>query len=240
MKKFLLIGAFLGTLSSAAFANGDVVADLSSASIAVNTGFTGTTLTVFGVLEGRSDVAISIEGPDAVINVRRKAKHFSLWVPDDTVSFDHAPRFYALALSKPDLLTLSQSNQAPHGLALAPQSSDVVADFQTALLRIQEAKGLYNFNAGKIQIKSGRLFRADFELPVNVPIGVYRVHIAAIRDGVFVAARALPLTIDESGVAALVQRSALEHPFSYAFVTLALVLAIGGGTALFSIVRKGK
>lgn len=241
--KILGLALILNLLCAAsALANGDVTADLSSTSIDVNTGFTGTTLTVFGVTEPHTDIVVAVEGPDASVTIRRKAQHFGLWVADSAVSFRHAPKFYALAMNKSGLFLAEKVAASDFALKaeMEPDARDDSGEFRAALIRIEQNRGFYNFNAGTVQIKSGHLFRADFDLPVNVPIGPYRVHIVEIRDGALVAARTLPLTIDESGVAVLVQRVAGEHPFIYAFFTLMVVLVIGAGSTSFSIVRKGK
>jgi uncharacterized protein (TIGR02186 family) len=223
---------------------GDVVADLSAASVSVNTGFTGTKLTVFGVLDAHNDAVVALEGPDATLSVSRKIKHFGFWVTGDAVTIEHVPKFFALASTRPLATIGSATDLKDHGLMLKPDPEAAETDptnaFHDALIGIMRQQGLYDFTGGKISVKGGRLFRADFDLPINVPIGIYRVHIAAFHDGAFVAARILPLTIDESGAAALVQSASSIHPFIYAFFSLLAVLALGAGSTLFAVVRKGK
>jgi uncharacterized protein (TIGR02186 family) len=226
------------------FAADDLVADMSSASIAVTTGFSGTTLTVFGALDkpahAAEDIVVSVTGPDVPVSVRRKVQNYGLWVNGDAVAFPHAPGFYALASTRPLRDLATADSLAAHGLgldALESAAPPEQSEFRAALIRLKQAKNLYSSEGGRIRVTQGRLFRADFDLPANVPMGAYRVHIAVVRQGAFIIERDLPLSIDQRGIAAVLHDAVYGYPFLYAFASLALIFAIGAVSALAT--RKG-
>src|SRR5580658_6316702 len=91
-----------------------VVADLSSHSIAITTGFTGASVVLFGALDGPGDVVTVVRGPERDITIWRKAKIAGIWANAESVTFANIPSFYAVAASKPLAELLSPAAAALH------------------------------------------------------------------------------------------------------------------------------
>src|SRR5271163_5213469 len=79
---------------SAARAEG-LVADLSSHLIAITSGFTGTSVVLFGATDGPGDVIAVVRGPERGMTVWRKGKVAGIWVNAEAVTFAGVPSFYA-------------------------------------------------------------------------------------------------------------------------------------------------
>ena len=92
----------------------DVVADLSSHIIAINTGFTGASVVLFGAIEGSGDIVVAVRGPDREMAVWRKGKVAGIWVNAESVTFHNVPTFYAVASSRPLDSILAPASAALH------------------------------------------------------------------------------------------------------------------------------
>ena len=83
-----------------------LVTDLSSYHIAITSRFTGTELLLFGALgrnidPSRADLIVVIRGPELPAVVRRRARHFGIWINEENVRFAAAPGFYSTASTRP-------------------------------------------------------------------------------------------------------------------------------------------
>src|SRR6185312_16846854 len=97
-----LLLLILGLIVSATPAHADtVIADLSSHSIAITTGFTGASVVLFGAIDQPGDVVAVIRGPERETTVWRKGKVAGIWANTESVTFANVPSFYAVAASKP-------------------------------------------------------------------------------------------------------------------------------------------
>jgi uncharacterized protein (TIGR02186 family) len=189
----------------------ELVADLSSHLIAITTGFTGTSVVLFGAVEGPGDVVIIVRGPSTDVAVRRKARIAGLWINRDRITFGNVPSFYAMASSRPieaigppELLDLHEVG-FDH-LKLETLDADVdpadVPFFRRALIREKEREGLFARNVAKVSFLGSRLFRTTFDFPANVPTGNYLVEVLLVRDRAVASAQTTPLFISKIGVGA--------------------------------------
>ena len=73
-----------------------IVADLSSDSISINTGFNGAELLLFGSFDGLEDddLVISVEGPKADTIIYKKEYVSGIWINRENVTFENVPSFY--------------------------------------------------------------------------------------------------------------------------------------------------
>src|ERR1700730_6096669 len=97
-----LAGALaIATLVPAVTRADGIVADLSSHSIAITTGFTGASVVLFGSIAGPGDVVVVVRGPEREVTVWRKGKIAGIWANTESVTFANVPSYYAVAASKP-------------------------------------------------------------------------------------------------------------------------------------------
>jgi uncharacterized protein (TIGR02186 family) len=216
-------------------ARGDIVADLSSHSIAITTGFTGASVVLFGAIDGPGDVVVVVRGPERDLTIWRKGKIAGIWANAESVTFASVPGYYAVATSKPTDEALSPSAAAFYkigagNLKFAPKS-DVSPEraqlFADALIGVQKNAGVFLPGPVKVSFLGERLFRTTFNFPANIPTGVYLVQVYLVRDKDVVGAQTTPLIVSKVGVDAAV--SDFAHSRSFAYGAIAVVMAAMAG-----------
>jgi uncharacterized protein (TIGR02186 family) len=212
-----------------------VVADLSSHSIAITTGFTGASVVLFGATDGPADVIAIVRGPERDVTVWRKDKIAGIWANAEAVTFANMPSFYAVAASRPlgDLLSPAAAALYKIGsgnLKFEPKSRtapDRVNVFADALIETQKRAGLFSPSHEKIAFLGDRLFRTTFAFPANVPTGNYLVEIFLVRDKDVVGGQTTPLVVSKVGVDAAVFDFARRRSLAYG--AIAVVMAVMAG-----------
>jgi uncharacterized protein (TIGR02186 family) len=217
-------------------ARGDaVVADLSSHLIAINSGFTGTSVVLFGATDGPGDVIAVVRGPERDMTVWRKGKIAGVWVNDESMTFGNVPSFYAVAASRP----LDEA-LAPEALALyrigaanlkpeskTPATGERVQRFAKGLVEEQQRAGLIGTQTGKIAFLGERLFRASFAFPANVPTGSYLIEVFLVRDHDVVGGQTTPLRVEKVGIDAEVSDFARREAALYGAIAVLTAVVAG-------------
>ena len=135
-----------------------VVADLSSHSIAITTGFTGASVVLFGATDGPGDVITVVRGPERDVTIWRKGKIAGVWANAEAVTFASIPSFYAVAASRPLEEIVPPSQAALYRIGVDnlkfETRSDVAPErfrlFEDALIRVQQRAGVFPRAVGKI------------------------------------------------------------------------------------------
>ncbi|MEM8644754.1 MAG: TIGR02186 family protein [Pseudomonadota bacterium] len=87
---------------------------------------------------------------------------------------------------------------------------------------------------GAIDFTGQHLFRAEFELPANVPLGDYTADVYTFRGGELIGNYTTRLKIEKSGVEKFIYELAHQQPLIYGIISVILALAAGmGAAALF-------
>ena len=212
-----------------------LVADLTNHLVAITTGFTGTSVVLFGATDGTGDVIVVVRGPERDITVRRKSKVAQVWVNTRQVTFQSVPSFYSIASSKPldDIAppAMRQLHQIGlDNLRLATEttvSPKEMEEFRSALLRNEARAGLYPPGVGQVSFLGDKLFRTDIRFPANVPTGTYLVQVFLVRDKAVVSGQTTPLVISELGLDAEVHDFADRFALAYGLTAIALAALAG-------------
>jgi uncharacterized protein (TIGR02186 family) len=216
-------------------AGAEIVADLSSHSIAITTGFTGASVVLFGAIDGPGDVVVIVRGPERDLTIWRKGKVAGIWANTEAVTFASVPTYYAVAANKPPAEALSPASAAFYRIGVAnlkfAAKSEVSPErarlFGDALIAVQEKAGVFSATPAKIAFLGERLFRTTFNFPANIPTGVYLVQVYLVRDKDVVGAQTTPLIVSKVGVDAAVFDFA--HSRSLAYGAIAVVVAVMAG-----------
>jgi uncharacterized protein (TIGR02186 family) len=212
-----------------------LVADLSSHSIAITTGFTGASVVLFGATDGPADVIAVIRGPERDVTIWRKEKIAGIWANTEAVTFAKIPGFYAIAASRPPADIVSPAAAALYRIGIGnikfePRSATTpnrTRLFADALIDTEKRAGVYAPGIEKIAFLGDRLFRATIDFPANIPTGTYLVEVFLIRDKDVVGGQTTPLVVSKAGVDAAVFDFAAEHALSYG--AIAVVVAVMAG-----------
>ncbi|WP_252509676.1 TIGR02186 family protein [Thalassospira sp. TSL5-1] len=221
-----------------------LVVDLSNHLVAISTGFTGTDVLLFGAIETKGDVVITVRGPERDMVVRRKERKLGIWINSQSAYVRNVPTYYATAASRPIELIANDRLFASRHIGLQNQRFVTTMQgedtddslYREALLRNMEYAGLYNDKPAKISFLSNQLFRTDIHFPANTPTGTYVIDVYLIRDGKIASIKSTPLVVSKTGVSAEVYDFA--HRYSALYGIIAVIIAGFAGWLASVIFRK--
>jgi len=212
-----------------------VVADLSSHRIAINSGFTGTSVVLFGATDGPGDIIAVVRGPERETTVWHKGKVAGVWVNAESITFTNVPSFYAVAASRPLDEVLSPAAAALYRIGTAnlrlqsnpAMTGERVQRFAKALVEEQQRAGLVGVEIRKITFLGERLFRAEISFPANVPTGDYRVEVFLAKDRDVVGGQTTPLRVEKVGIDAEVSDFARREAAAYGAIAVLTAVVAG-------------
>lgn len=245
LSRLVLLTAIAIAVAPASKARAEpLIADLSDHLVAITTGFTGTELLLFGSIEEDGDVIVVVHGPPTDVTVRRKDRTAGIWVNRDSMTFEETPSFYHIAMTEgateglPLPVLYRHQIGAQYVRMISPEDADPaeIEEFRTALIRNQQAHGLYTSVPGTIQRRGQRLFRTSVHFPANVPIGTYVIETLLARNGEIQSGQTTPLFVSKVGAGAQIFRVANTFPAIHGI--LAIVVAVAAGFGANWIFRK--
>jgi hypothetical protein len=195
-----------------------LVADLSSHSIAITTGFTGASVVLFGAIDGPGDVIAVVRGPERDVTVWRKGKVAGIWANAEDITFINVPSAGALYKIGTDNLKFETTS---------PTDPDRLKLFANALIDVRKRAGVFSPNHEKIAFLGDKLFRTTFYFPTNIPTGAYLVEVFLVHDKDVVGGQTTPLIVSKVGVDAAVFDFA--HRNSLAYGAIAVMMAVMAG-----------
>jgi uncharacterized protein (TIGR02186 family) len=224
-----------------------LVTSLSNHRVLITSNFTGADLVLFGSIErdaatvarrGGYDIVVTATGPRQAIVTRRKQHVFGIWINTSSRTFIDPPNFLAVRANKPLAEIASPDvrrqlrvgldevvlHQLAGGRVIELASDDT---FRLAFLRLQTEHGLYNEQDNAITFLTPTLFRANIQLPANVPVGTYEVDVKLFADGVVIARENSAFEIAKVGFEQFVANAAHQHGALYGLATASLALVIG-------------
>ena len=211
---------------------------LSEDTIAIDSSFTGTTLTVFGAVEPgapHSDVAVVVRGPGETMTVRRKARLLGLWINRHKSRLEAMPGYYFAASTRPLERMASAGTRTRYQLGLASirpaaastKSNPETAIYTAAAVREETLAGIYGEDGSGVQFLSPTLFRASIPVPADAPRGTYTATVYLLKDGGVAASRTTPFHVDQTGLERQLNAFAHHAPFAYGLGTVAMALSLG-------------
>lgn len=233
---FVFLAPLLLAALLAAPARGQgLTADVSDNLVAITTGFTGTSILIFGALTDPGEVVVVVRGPARPEKLYRKSPVLGVWLNSASRSFPQVPSFYALASSGPldEIATEGERERLQLGLdqlelrAAGRASPNLQDEWRQALIRAKVRDDLYQVDVGRITLMNDQLFRVSFNLPTNVPVGTYLVDVFVLRDGIAVAAQSIPLVVSKVGFEAYLYNFAYSQGALYGLAAIAIALLAG-------------
>lgn len=256
----MIRSALLTIVLSVLFAQGmvhaqEIEADLTTHTIDVETDFAGAKVLLFGAIAGGNkdetgappDIVIVVRGPNQKLNVRRKRRVAGIWVNTEGAVFDKVPGYYTTLTNRPIAEIASFHTLGELGIGVSSVKTGLIlsatgaanpsaGDYIEAIVRIQQRNKLYQETDGGITLIGKHLFRAEFELPANVPLGGYEADVYLFRSTQLIGQYTTGLTIEKSGVERWIYSLAHEQPLLYG--VLSVLAAIAAGMAASAVFRK--
>ncbi len=213
---------------------------LSEHRVVITSGFTGTNVVLFGVIEadGRSvsrpggyQMVVTVRGPRRDVTLRRKERVGGVWVNWGSRTFTDVPQYLAILSSRPldEIATPALRRRLSIGVAanMPPPEPGDEAMGLPQLVELKEENGLFRSDPGGAVFLSRSLFRATIPLPSNVPIGAFEVEARLFAGDTPVAAQTTALEVVKAGFEADVADLAREQPWAYGFGAAFLAILSG-------------
>ncbi|SIQ74523.1 conserved hypothetical protein [Paracoccus thiocyanatus] len=232
-----------------------IVAGLSREDVEITTSFDGSEIIIYGAIKRETaippdealDVIVTLEGPAQALTVRHKERRAGIWINTSQVSIGAAPSFYVVATTRPLYLILTPAQDQSHRISIplamrafaGPMEVEDAVPYTEALIRLRQANGFYRQDEGAVRLAEQTLFRADVRLPANLVEGVYSTRIFLLRQGRIIDTFRAPIDVRKVGLERWLYRLALEQPFIYGIMSLAIAVAAGwGASAAFRLIRR--
>lgn len=210
-----------------------LAADLTTANVEVDAGYSGARIGVFGAVfdpSGRpADVVVLVRGPDQPAAIARRERRGGLWLNGSPVKVTGAPGFLLTASSRnlaaiaePSVLRAAGAGTDSLDLAVGGDPA-----FARAFVRLKAREGLYREDPRGVAFVDRGLFRARIALPASAPVGRYRVDVLLFQDGQAVTRRSRELTIEKVGLERVISGFARQRPWAYGMVCVLIALAAG-------------
>jgi uncharacterized protein (TIGR02186 family) len=214
--------------------------------ISLSASFTGTPLTIFGVIERDETtvlpldadykVAVVVFGPRHSVVMRRKDRVVGVWANAASQTILNPPSVYLLNTSV-DLPRLASQDVLERlelgfdNIAFAfvghPKVNDPEAvEFRDAFLRLKQEAHLYSEDVG-VNFIGNLVFRTNMRLPANLPVGDYTVVGYLFSGDGLIARDEEKFTVSKAGFEATVASFAHAQALPYGLLVVALALGVG-------------
>jgi uncharacterized protein (TIGR02186 family) len=225
-----LIAIFSITFSYSSVALENIIADLSIDHISIDYNFSGIDLAIFGVAAQNQNIAIIVYGPSKTFIIRKKSSFWGIWANKESVIIEEAPAFYSLLSSGPIESTnqklLKQLEIGINNINL-DTSTLKNKEFVSHFRQINKQDKMYQEYIGTISFIDNALFKATISFPDKTPAGRYIISIFSIKENKILNAQIMPISIENKGLNALVQKLAYKYSAFYSILVIAAALIVG-------------
>lgn len=252
MKRVLTLAAALIALLPLGIATGQaeaLIAAMSNHQIQITSNYTGSQLTVFGLVErdGRSvsrgdpyDIVVTVRGPRRMLLVRQKERVGPIWINGTQRRFPDNPVFLLVATNRPisEMMSEDTARRDRIGLVNAERPTQAWLDdstmmlFRESLVRIMQGKGLYTYERRGVTFLSNALFSAPIEVPATAPTGSYTVDVLLYAGGVPLARQQTNFEVIKTGTEQRLASGAYDWAWLYGLATVLLALFLGWGSSV--------
>jgi uncharacterized protein (TIGR02186 family) len=235
--RFPLIAVALSVFLAAGNARAEqLVVIPSTTTVFITSNYIGTSVALFGAVQGVSelakneadyDVVVTIIGPRHTLVAQRKSRVFGIWANTDSRSFADVPS-YLEVLANRKLASIAPPADLSRnriGLDYVLPASD--APFRAALVQIESERGVFVEKANAITFFSSTLFRTEIELPANVQVGTYDIDVKLFSKGKLVAQALSAFEVVTTGVVQFIAHAAQNYGLVYGFAVTLIALAMG-------------
>jgi uncharacterized protein (TIGR02186 family) len=227
-----------------------LTAALGQETIAIQSNFTGASLTLFGgiIRDGISvgrrqgyDLVVVVRGPSEDIVVQRKGRFSGIWLNKDSLTLSDVPSYYAVQSNRSLSLIASDGILKKRGIGLTALPLSLNArcrkpsDWRSTqrLIRLRLDNGRFSEAPSGVEFLNETIFSSRIALPANIRVGVYRVELYLFRDSALLAEYDLPFTVYKTGFEARVSDLAENRPLIYGILAVLVGVFAGWAAGLF-------
>jgi uncharacterized protein (TIGR02186 family) len=224
----------------------DLVVALSTREVAITSTYTGTEITVFGLVErdartiarsGGYDIVASVQGPTGEVVVQRKSRFGPIWLTDDRKRYAKVPLFFSTLSARPLTAIIDENVREKLKLGLEyflppielePGKRDVDEfGFRNALLRLRRDEGGLTQDEKAVTMIRPNLFTARIVLPATAPTGLYLVNLTVLAEGLPLKTAQAGFVVRKVGFDAFVASAAKNQAWGYGLFTVVMAILLG-------------
>jgi uncharacterized protein (TIGR02186 family) len=248
----LVFTVLYGLNSRASATEGALEVGASETNIFIEPDFAGTTVVIFGALDGTkyrlidssSDLAVLVRGPSRPVTVWQKRRVAGVWVNDKGITFENVPSFYLVLSTRPlrDIAPVDERIGQELGLdalSLQPIPADKkthtaqeIEKYRAALIRQKKRRGVYEERISGIEFLGDRLFRARAALPASAAPGQYRASVFLLDEKQIISRSSSFITLQKAGLERFLSTAADDYPLFYGVAAVLLATFTGGVASL--------
>lgn len=219
---------------------------LSTREVAITSTYTGTEITVFGMIErdartiartGNYDIVAQVQGPTGEVIVQRKGKFGPIWLTDDRKRYAKVPLFFSILSSRPLTAVVDETvrEKLMLGLEYFLPKPDLKSDrrdtddfgFRNALLRLRRDEGGLVEDPKAITMIRPNLFTARVILPATAPTGLYLVNLTVLAEGLPLKTAQAGFVVRKVGFDAFVANAARTEAWGYGLFSVLMAVVMG-------------
>lgn len=224
----------------------ELVLALSTREVAITSTYTGTEITVFGLIErdartiartGSYDIVASVQGPTGEIVIQRKGRFGPIWLTENRKRYSKVPLYFSTLSSRPltDIVDETTRERLKLGLEYflpkpAPTDGQKDVDdfgFRNALLRLRREEGGLAQNEKAVTMIRPNLFTAKITLPATAPTGLYLANLSILSEGVPLRTAQAGFVVRKVGFDAFVANAARSQAWGYGIFTVIMAVLFG-------------
>jgi uncharacterized protein (TIGR02186 family) len=188
-----------------------------------------------------------VTGPSQPVIVRKKDRHFGIWINGPGVQVDSAPSFYAVATTHPFRDTISWTDDLRYKVGLdqivrligTPRDFEYPEEYRQAAIRLRRNAGLYVELPGAVKVIDETLFETRIRLPANLVEGDYSARIFLLRDKSVLDVFESSIEVRKEGLERWIYVMAQDHSALYGLASIIVALSAGWlASAAFRMVLR--
>jgi len=247
-KRFLLL--FLGLICTALWLPGAAGADIQLTAnpdrVLIGATFNGTDIQVTGSIPAGTTAIIRVTGQMEHRKLKQKGRALGiLWMNQGAVEISNVPGVFLLYPPEGEETTWSVPGL---GLDAVRDSAEIESEGENAdglfeeFVKLKQKSGLYGTFPGRVEYGTEaagqKTFRCTLKVPSALPVGTYRLEVAAVKNHTVVSRATQPLEALETGMPAFISRLAFDHGTLYG--VLAVLIALMAGLLTGVLFKGGK
>jgi uncharacterized protein (TIGR02186 family) len=217
--------------------------------ITVDFFYHGSTVSVRGISDPKTDLIIKVTSDEGQQVLREKGKAGGLlWMNVGELKIDHVPKVYFLHSTRniEDILSQGEINKYVIGFPalenhITMNASDVSEKDKwfNEFVKFKEASKLYGTTTGQISLKQNNGNQNYYILtqwPYQAPPGNYTVTVYAVKDGKVIETATSNVSVEQVGIVKSIAHMAKNNAGEYGFISVFAALSAGFGVGM--IFRK--
>jgi uncharacterized protein (TIGR02186 family) len=248
---FLVTAFFLVSFAfRAAFA--DLMVKTDPADILIDFFYHGSTVSVRGEADPKTDLVIKITSPEGHQLLKEKGKVAGvLWMNVGHLKFEQTPNFYEVFSTKKleEILSREELEKNVIGYPALEKHIEITpvaneeekAKWFDEFVKFKETAKMYVTSYGKIEITTKADGRQEYYLSVGWPYqaqpGDYLVSVYAVRDKKVIDQAQSKVNVEQVGIVKTLATMANKNPAIYGLLSIGVALAAGFGVSM--VFRKG-